>query len=79
MAPHFDRPPCFTSVDAWARIVNFLVPDDGRSPFSNCDGRLSIPMHWPKHGVSYHYAQRETEQANSGQRTADETHGSSVG
>jgi hypothetical protein len=38
---------------------------------------LSMPMHWPEHGIGYHDAQRETEQANGGQRYADETHGSS--
>ena len=38
-----------------------------------------MPMHWPKHRAGYHYAQKKAEQANSGQRNADETHRSSSG
>jgi hypothetical protein len=65
----------------WSRqqlsLPPLLVSDDGRSPLAKRDGWLPILMNRSEHCIGYHYAQRETEQANCGQRNADETHGSS--
>jgi hypothetical protein len=60
-------------------VCERLFPDDSCSPFSNRDDRLSMLMDRPEHRIGYHNTHRETEQANSGQRYADETHGSSSG
>jgi hypothetical protein len=36
-----------------------------------------MTMDRPKYGIGYDYAQRETEETNSGQRNAHEAHGNS--